>query len=720
MNRWKVSSLAAVLALHGVAFAQGYGQFDPAKTPAKYAPDRTIDLLDVKAVLDVDYTGRSFKGKSTNTVVALRSGTKEIMLHAGPSVKISSLKVDGKEASYTRDGKKLFIKVPTMNKGQQAIIVTTYTGGAAGARNMMGDGFHWHTPNAANPNKIGFWTQGETQTNSDWVVTWDYPNDFATTAVTVTVPANWMAICNGLLQSNTLDATKKRRTFAWKMTQPHATYLMSIVAGPMEVKYDKWRDVQLIYTVPVGKADLIDDSFGDTKDMLEFFSTRLGVKYAWPKYAQNATFDFPGGMENVSATTLGEFALTDKREGFRNMASLNSHELGHQWFGDLVTCKHWGDAWLNESFATYKQHMYFEHSRGPNGYAFEVDQAMGEYFAESRRYKRPISTKNYPDQEMMFDSHTYPKGGVVLHTLRRLLGDEAFFSGLNKYLTKNRHTPVESADLRKAMTEASGVNLEPFWEQWIEKPGHPVLDYNWTFEAGKVKLAVDQKQDTSAGTPIYKIAAKVGIISNGKLVRVPVTLNAANQTIELPVGTQPEAVLLDPDHDFLREIPKLNWKREELLAIALYGSNPNDKSEAARRIMRGEPTDAEIKALSGMIAKDTAMFPAIRTIQPFVVLAKPELRSFFMTMARHPNMSLQTEAIRGLGGLPKDDAGVALLRSFINDKDGYGPVTAAIKVLSQWDAKENKAIFEKALKIKSRANRIKLAAEKALEAAKEG
>src|SRR5947209_6635665 len=169
-------------------------------------------------------------------------------------------------------------------------------------------------------------------------------------------------------------------------------------------------------------------------------------------------FDFGGGMENASATTLGEPSLTDPRAGYFAMDSLNSHELGHQWFGDTVTCKDWGHAWLNESFATYMQIMYFEHSRGRNGYDHEIENAMQSYFRESRRYKRPVVTNMYRNPDAMFDSHLYPKGGVILHTLRKQLGDQAFFNGLHRYLTLHQHTPVETNDLCESFTDASGIN----------------------------------------------------------------------------------------------------------------------------------------------------------------------------------------------------------------------------------------------------------------------
>lgn len=678
----------------------------------QYAPSRTCDLLNVNVDLDVDYAKRAFTGTSVNKMQVLRSGTNEVSIMAGPALTILSVTLDGQPAGFRRDGNRLIVATPGVKKGQIIEIATKYT--QANAKGVGfgqgGGGWHWIEPTPDKPQRTGFWTQGETGYNSQWAPTWDYPNDMATSRVRCTVPAAWECIGNGVLTSSKVKGDRK--TVEWTMTQPHATYLLSLVGGPLDVKKDKWEGVDLWYVVPQGKANLIEGSYGHTKDMLSYFSEVTGVKYPWPKYAQSSMYDFGGGMENVSATTLGQDSLTEEREGFYNMDSLNSHELAHQWFGDLVTCMHWGDTWLNESFATYFEMLYMRHSRGENEYLTEVAGNTRSYLAEARRYLRPISTKFYSNPDVMFDSHTYPKGGVVLHTLRRQIGDEAFFAGINYYLTKWRHTPVESAQLRRAFLEATGINVEPFWAQWFEKPGHPVLEPRWTALGDTVQLTIKQVQNTSEGVPVYDIPASVGIIGkDGSKTIVPIHLSQTEETFNLAAPHGAAAVLVDPNWDFLREVVNVKWTLSEAEAVMEYGWAAPDRNEAFIQVVaEGGSVEKCLHALAGDMSAD----PAIRGVGRILGKVEESQRGFWMTQAGHPNMDRREVAYSALAKLPATPEATKLMREAINDKTSIDIVVTAIRALAAWDAAGNKSLFEKATQITDMRGRIKRAAETAL------
>ena len=693
--------------------------FLPPSASLHYALDREFDLLDISVDLDIDAVNYGFSGQAVNTLAPLRDGLKSLHLMAGRELKISAVTVDGQNASFTHEGRSLVIKLPAdIKKGQKAVVSISYSAINTKAQPFGGEGgFHWIKPTKDNPNHVGFWTQGESESNSNWAPTWDYPNDFATSQTRVTVPAEWNVVGNGNLISDTKSANGKRRTFVWKMPLPHATYLLTVCGGPFDIKTDMWEGVKLMYVVPKGEGYLIDGSFSDTKDMLSYYSKITGVKYPWPKYAQDAMYDFGGGMENASATTLGENSLAEPREGFHRMASLNSHELGHQWFGDFVTCKDWGNIWLNESFATFMQMMYFEHSLGKNGYDLEVENNTQAYLGEARSYKRPIITKMYPNADRMFDSHTYPKGGVVLHTLRKWLGDDAFWAGIKLYLQTNAHTPVESWQLCKALTDASGINCEPFFNQWLLKPGHPVIETSWTWNDSNksVSLVVSQTQDTQDGTPIYDIPAKVGIIVDGKVKEMPVSIKDKITTATFVLDKKPDAVLFDPNHEFLREIPKLYWTKEELPTIFKYAPNCIDRNRAMQMLLEGTPTDDTVRIIADGIRADSEMAPALRSIRGLSNLKREDLRELFMGLPSHQNFDRRAEAVQALGELKATPEASAKLRSLITDKDPISVVVSAIRVLATWDKTGNKDVFHKALTIPSHRDRIKNAAKSALE-----
>ena len=717
------AAVCVAVGMTSAANAQGgepKNPFLPPNAKIFYAPDREYDLKNLAVTLDVDWPNRRFTGTAVNTIEPLHS-LSQFRFNCGDSLKVSACEVNGSPATFEQKDNILTV-MPRVRMlfvpGKDATIAVHYTGGkmqGAGFGQGGDGGFHWIAIRPDEPNRVGFWTQGETEGNRNWAPTWDYPNDFCTSETTTTVPADWSVIGNGVKTSD--KVSDGRRTVTWKMSQPHATYLLSLCAGPFDIKEAKWEGVPLLYVVPKGKANTIDPSFSDTPDMLSFYSQITGVKYPWPKYAQNAMYEFGGGMENVSATTLGADSLTDGRDGFRTMASLNSHELGHQWFGDLVTCKDWGQVWLNESFATYMQDMYFEHSRGKNGYDLEIEDNMQQYFDEAKRYKRPIVTKLYPNPDAMFDSHTYPKGGTVLHTLRRFVGDAPFFKGLNLYLTRHRNNPVETPDLIAAMTDASGKNVQAFFEQWVYKPGHPVIDYTSAYDAakGELTLTIKQTQDTKDGTPIYEIPAQVGIVSSGKTERYPVTLNSAEQTVTLKTA-KPDAVLLDPDHDFLRELTT-HWQASELPAIVQYAPCSIDRQEALVALLQGTPSDEAVKVATAAVAADTDKFPAFTDIAPLVALKREDLRPLFRAQLTHPNVERQAQAIRGLGSLAKNEDDLKQIRTAMGDTAPYPVMASAISAIAQLSPEEGAPLLSNLINGKNPA-RLKVAALNALRQSK--
>ncbi|MEO7454050.1 MAG: M1 family metallopeptidase [Fimbriimonadales bacterium] len=530
--------------LAALACAQALAQnpFQPPQAKIQYAPDRQFDLQHVRVVLTVDYANRGISGYSENTISPFSDGLPSIDLHCGEALQVSACAIDGKPATFVRDGQSLRLKpVDRTTRGKSTVVKVSYSGtkrGSAG-RLMSDAGWHFIEPNGQEANREGFWTQGETMENRHWAPTWDYPNDVATSETVITVPGEWTVIGNGTLQAARSNSNGTK-TFHWKMTQPHVTYLMSLVGGPLDLKKDVWNGVELIYAVPKGMGDKIDASFSVTPQMLQYFSDVFGVKYPWPKYAQSCMYDFGGGMENVSATTLGIHGLGGNLEG------LIAHELGHQWFGDLVTCKTWGDIWLNEGFATYCGSLWEEKKGGRAGYQAAVEGSFQGYVGDTRNF-RALSTQMYSHGDAMFDGQSYSKGAVILHMLRRHVGDKAFFEGIKLYLTRFRHTPVETDDFRQCISETSGKDLENWFDQWVFRPGHLIMETSWTHAGGKIELTIKQAQATG----LYEFDTVVEITSGTSKTRRPIHVSAAETIVSIDAPMKPDKVTVDPDRDIL-------------------------------------------------------------------------------------------------------------------------------------------------------------------------
>ena len=669
-----------------------------------YARSRDFHVKNMRVELTFDVDKRAAKGRVTHTLTPFRAALTTLTFDAGKNLTVSACSVNGADAKFTHDGDQLSIATPALPMGRDAIVAIQYafSGAANGGGANGAGGIHWVIPNAAAPERrLSFWTQGETQGNHLWVPLYDAPNDKTTSETITTVPETWTVIGNGTEGRVTHDSAAKTRTYRWTMKQPHSTYLLSLVAGEFDVKKSSWQGVPLYYVTPKGFGGLIGGSFDDTPQMLTVFSSALGVKYPWPKYAQSAMWDFPGGMENVSATTLPARALTDARAGDHPMASLNSHELAHQWFGDYVTCKDWGDVWLNESFATFMEGYYLERSQGEEAYQRDMESNLRQYLAEARQYKRPLSTKLYSDPEAMFDRHTYPKGGFLLHMLRQRLGDADFFKGLGYYLKTNAYTAVDAHDLSKAFEVSTGRNVDNFFDQWIYKPGHPELETAWKYDdaAKVVVLTVKQTQDTTQGTPIYRFPLRIALLpaASGKSVEQSVIqVTQDSEDFRIAAASLPSAVLLDPEHEVLKE-----WKtaptESENLAILKFAPSPVDRSRALRALTNGGsdlPASLE-PVLAALLPGESSADVSRLALELLGKTKNPMYRVLYREQAKTTQYRRKAYALHGLGLLPtleKED--IALLRAAaVSDTEKYEPVIEALQALAQSDVKGNLDVF---------------------------
>jgi aminopeptidase N len=415
-------------------------------------------------------------------------------------------------------------------------------------------GLYFINPKGENKDKpTQIWTQGETEANSVWMVTIDKPNQKSTQEIAMTVPNKYVTLSNGLMVSKKIN-TDGTRTDNWKMDLPHAPYLFFMGVGDFSIVKDTYKGKEVSYYVEKKEEPYARKVFGNTPEMMKFFSEKLGVEYPWQKYNQMVGRDYvSGAMENTTATLHQESAYQNSRQLADGNAweETIAHELFHQWFGDLVTAESWSHLTVNESFANYSEYLWDEYKYGADAaYEHNVEDMQGYLLSGSE--KKDLVRFHYADKEEMFDGVSYNKGGRILNMLRNYLGDDAFFKSLNNYLTTNKFKAGEAGLLRLAFEETTGLDLNWFWNQWYYGSGHPKLkiDYNYDDAAGKAMVIVEQTQKSGK---VFKLPMAIDVYNGAEKKRYKVVVENKIDTLYFNYSTKPTLINVDADKLLLCE-----------------------------------------------------------------------------------------------------------------------------------------------------------------------
>lgn len=489
----------------------------------RYKPSarRDFDLLHTELDLSFDWARQAVLGKAILTLKPYFYPQKELVLDAQDYEVGAISLVKGENRSklnYRYDEKQLRIYLPELLSAKDTFAVEiNYTAfperNSGNGSEAITDtkGLYFIDPLDTLPKKpTMIWTQGETEHNSKWFPTFDRPNERATQLFKLTVPDSMLTISNGVLTRQE-KLGNGLRTDYWEMALPHAPYLAAIVVGDFGKVEAKSGDIPLGYYVEKGFEKGAAEVFENTPEMIGFFEEKLGVKFPWPKYDQIVVRDFvSGAMENTTASIFYEELKLNEREALDSEWDyIIAHELFHQWFGDLVTVESWANLPLNEGFANYSEYLWNEYKYGKDQADLKLVSEMEGYFSEAETKQEDLIRFGYENSEDMFDSHSYNKGGVVLHMLRQVVGDEAFFNALNDYLRLHAFQSVEVHDLRLAFEKTSGQDLNWFFNQWYLDKGHPELfidvDYS---QPENILVSIIQAQDLEKA-PLYQLPIEV-------------------------------------------------------------------------------------------------------------------------------------------------------------------------------------------------------------------
>jgi aminopeptidase N len=551
LSRWL---LGLVLLFPAAARAQSNAERMANDT---YTRSHDYDLIHQRIeVGNFDWDSTSLDGRVITTVVALRPGLDSLILDAGKQLEIRRVTDTRGATLRTAAHGDTLVVYPARPVAYHDTLRFTID---YHARIESGHGLTFITPEGREHRPQQIWSQGEDHDNHFWFPTYDFPNDKMTWELAATVPAAYSVVSNGRLVADKINPGGTH-TVTWRQDRRSATYLVSLIVAPLVKIADTWRGVPVDYYVYRADSSRARRLFRVTPDMIDVYSRLTGVKYPWDKYAQTTVADFFGGMENVSATTLVDWLPDDRAYLDRPWYQwiLIPHELAHQWFGDYTTTENWANMWLNEGFAEFMPGQYWGTRLGRHA---EDDYYLDEY----RTYRRIDARRRMP-LAALGSNNIYPKGALVLRMLLAYLGPERFWASIRTYLERHALDNATTDDLRQAVLEATGENLDWFWDQWMYDAGHPQFTVTAAYDsaARKLTLTVAQTQTDSTkpdstvlryATPsVFRMPVAVRVGTDAGDVVQHAQLASRQQKIEIPLPGAPRMVVFDDGNTILKEL----------------------------------------------------------------------------------------------------------------------------------------------------------------------
>ena len=629
-----------------------------------YAPDREVAVLHLSLVVTPDFKQRTVAGTATLKFKPNATPARELKLDA-VDLKVESVTATEPIQAWqvTKDHLVITFAQP-IPAGHEASVSVVY--------HAQPDlGLYFRTPEMGyKEGDAHCFSQGEETEARHWYPCFDSPNVKFTSEVTCLVPPGMTAVSNGRLVSQITDAKTGLTAFHWSQEQPHANYLIMLAAGTFKELDGKHQAVPLAFLTPPSEFKEAASSFRVTDDIMGFLEQEIGVPFPWAKYDQICVNDFvAGGMENTSATTLTDSTLfTAATENLHDSESLEAHEMAHQWFGDLVTCKDWSHIWLNEGFATYYQVMY-------NGWKNGRDAELYDLYGNARQITaqandtNAIVRRNYRDPAEMFNYLAYPKGGWVLHMLRSQLGAGLYRKCIQTYLERHRYGNVTTEDLRAVIEELSGRSFDQFFDQWVYHAHHPELEasYSWDETAGLARVSVRQQQALEDNVLLFDFPLTIRFKGDFGTNDQVVEIKEAAADFYFPLASRPAIVRLDPEYTLLA---KVDFRvPDELLRHQLA-----DRTDMVGRLLAvqamAENHDAEaVASLKNKLNSDPFYGVRIEAARALRSLHTDEALAALVDSGKQADARARRSVVTAVGGFFQDSAVAFLLKVLANEKN---------------------------------------------------
>lgn len=696
--------------------------------------DRINMLEHTKLKVSFDFENQTMPGEAWITLKphfyptdSLNLDAKSMLIHEVAMFK------NGKNAALDYKYADDILKIDlgkTFQKDEAYTIYIKYTARPEEVKTLGGDaisdakGLYFINPTGENPNKpTQIWTQGEPESNSVWFPTLDKLNQKTSQEIYMTVPKKYVTLSNGVLVNQT-ENSDGTRTDYWKQTLKHAPYLFFMGVGDFAIIKDKWKNIPVDYYVEHEYAPYAQEIFGNTPEMISFFSDILNYPYPWDKYSQMVVRDYvSGAMENTGAVVHLERAqqkhgqLVDENV----WEDVIAHELIHHWFGDLVTAESWANLSMNEAFANYSEYLWREHKYGKASADEHRYEDLQSYFAQ-QNFNKDLVRFNYKDVQEMFDHVTYNKGGYILHMLRSYLGDKAFYAGLNKYLKDNEFGKAEAHQLRLALEEVSGRDLNWFFNQWFYGNGHPKLHVIVENSAQQVKVNIKQNQQ-----PLFEFPLAIDVFENGKATRHQVWVKKQSvNTFNFKTNKTADLVVVNADNDLIAEITqdfttqqnahRYAWSKDEytnrMLALQeLSGEQlTQDLAETTLLSALDDPYDgireqvlssieianfknknAWIKKVEDLAKNDPKTLVQAAALQSLISLKDPKYLSLYETALKSESYAVQAAGLLGL--MDVDEARAFEASKHLEDEILVSAPELLYKLIPYWKSKNDTSHF---------------------------
>jgi len=605
------------------------------------------------------------KGKVTLAFTTLRQTTDSIWLD-GIQMTVEKLTINGKDVKYRTDSAGIMI-FPGTNLGWQTKDSIEVTYECTPRKGIYFIGWNAQLPGPLDETtgltRKEIWTQGEGTDNRYWIPMYDGFNNKLITETIVTFDKDYEVLSNGTKVSvkDNKDGTK---TWHYTMTHPHDAYLIMLGIGKYAIDERKTKSglpVHLYY-YPEWKDRMIP-TYKYMTDMIDFYDKEIGVNYGWESYSQIPVQDFMyGAMENTTATIFGDFYMVDARSFLdRNYIGVDAHELAHQWFGDMVTCRTPSSMWMHENFATYYSALFDKEIFGKDYFDWERRGFQNAAIVANKNDQNPIASS------MAGGTRLYPQGAFVLNMLKYVVGGrEMYNKAMKYYLEKHKYQNVEARDLLIAFEESTGMSLDWFWEEWYFKGGLPSYSISYSEQNGATQFTVSQTQEL---TDITGLSAADGRVAG--LYKMPIwfevhytdgTLDkkqawiekqTENVNIPNPSAKKIDFVLFDPDNQVLKSAATFHKPFEMLKAQAMKADNLLDRLDAVEAM---KATDINTKRNTLIDVYNKESFQAVKAavVAQLISDSNSQSRNIIRSAIHNKDVAVRKSALSNAKTIPAE------------------------------------------------------------------